>query len=206
MSLISITPDAEKLITYCARVSNPENQDNDNISRLLTYCILKGHWSVFEQATMTIEIETTRAISAQIIRHRSLCFQEFSRRYSKQTEFFLPEMRRQDLKNRQNSIDDIPEGVRDYYSDKIEKHFQQGVSLYNELLENGVAKECARAVLPMNIKSRLYATGSIRSWIHYLQVRCGEETQKEHRLIAESIKEIFIRELPIISKALGWVD
>lgn len=200
--LISITPNAEEMIAYCARVSNPKNQNSKEISRLLTYCTIKGHWSIFEQASMTIEITCTRAISAQILRHRSFSFQEFSQRYSKQTEFILPQLRRQDFKNRQNSIDDIPEELKEKYNKLLQHNFDQTIELYNNLLDAGIAKECARGILPMNIKTRLYMTGSIRSWIHYLEVRTGIETQIEHRLIAESIKQIFIEQLPTISKAL----
>lgn len=208
VKLINITQDAEKLIAKIARVSNPKNQENENISKLLTYCIKHGHWSIFEQATMTVEIITTRAISTQIIRHRSFCFQEFSQRYASVEELGLievPDLRTQDKKNRQNSIDNLDPLTKVYYQEKIYQHFQAATQLYNELLSNGVAKECARAILPLNTSTKLYMTGSIRSFITYLQVRTSEETQEEHCEVARAIKEIFIKELPIISGALNWI-
>tara|TARA_Y100001937_G_C7119250_1_gene331748 strand:+ start:199 stop:831 length:633 start_codon:yes stop_codon:yes gene_type:complete len=203
---VSVTPDAEKLIGYIARVSNPKNQDNPNVEGLLRYCIKHGHWSIFEQASMTIEIETTRGIAAQILRHRSFTFQEFSQRYANTNLLAdgieVPDLRSQDHKNRQNSIDDIHYEKKIILKSKIAHHFKEAMSLYNELIEEGVAKECARFVLPLATPTRLYMTGTIRSWIHYLQLRGGHGTQQEHMEIAHAIEEIFIKEFPVISDAL----
>ena len=205
--LISITPDAEKTMAYIARVSNPANQDNDNYSGLLRYCIKHNHWSVFEQSTMTVEIETTRAIAAQILRHRSFTYQEFSQRYAdaKLLETIeLPELRRQDTKNRQNSIDDLDPKVVDTLNKQMITLFSSAYALYNQMLEDGVAKECARMVLPLCTPTRIYMTGSCRSWIHYINLRSANGTQKEHMMIARAIKEIFIDQFPIVSEALEW--
>jgi len=205
--LISITPDAEKTMAYIARVSNPANQDNDNYSGLLRYCIKHNHWSVFEQSTMTVEIETTRAIAAQILRHRSFTYQEFSQRYAdaKLLETIeLPELRRQDTKNRQNSIDDLDPKVVDTLNKQMITLFSSAYALYNQMLEDGVAKECARMVLPLCTPTRIYMTGSCRSWIHYISLRSANGTQKEHMMIARAIKEIFIDQFPIVSEALEW--
>jgi len=205
--LISITPDAEKTMAYIARVSNPANQENDNYSGLLKYCIKHNHWSVFEQSTMTVEIETTRAIAAQILRHRSFTYQEFSQRYAdaKLLETIeLPELRRQDNKNRQNSIDDLDPKVVDTLNKQMITLFSSAYSLYNQMLEGGVAKECARMVLPLCTPTRIYMTGSCRSWIHYINLRSSNGTQKEHMIIAQAIKEIFIQQFPAVSDALDW--
>tara|TARA_Y100001978_G_scaffold187082_1_gene187353 strand:- start:297 stop:941 length:645 start_codon:yes stop_codon:yes gene_type:complete len=205
--LISITPDAEKTMAYIARVSNPANQDNDNYSGLLKYCIKHNHWSVFEQSTMTVEIETTRAIAAQILRHRSFTYQEFSQRYAdaKLLETIeLPELRRQDTKNRQNSIDDLDPKVVDKLNAQMNTLFSSAFSLYNQMLEEGVAKECARMVLPLCTPTRIYMTGSCRSWIHYINLRSSNGTQKEHMLIAKAVRKIFVEQFPAVSEALEW--
>ena len=205
--LISITPDAEKTMAYIARVSNPANQENDNYSGLLKYCIKHNHWSVFEQSTMTVEIETTRAIAAQILRHRSFTYQEFSQRYAdaKLLETIeLPELRRQDNKNRQNSIDDLDPKIVDKLNAQMNTLFSSAFSLYNQMLEEGVAKECARMVLPLCTPTRIYMTGSCRSWIHYINLRSANGTQKEHMLIAQQVKKIFIEQFPTVSDALDW--
>ena len=207
--LISITPDAEKTMAYIARVSNPANQDNENYSGLLKYCIKHNHWSVFEQSTMTVEIETTRAIAAQILRHRSFTYQEFSQRYAdaKLLETIeLPELRRQDTKNRQNSIDDLDAKVVEKLEKQMNTLFSSAFSLYNQMLEEGVAKECARMVLPLCTPTRIYMTGSCRSWIHYINLRSSNGTQKEHMLIAQAVKKIFIEQFPAVSEALEWQE
>ena len=194
---------------YVARVSNPSNQENPKVAGLLSYCIKNGHWSVFEQAHMTLEINTTRGIAAQILRHRSFTYQEFSQRYADSSvlseEIPLPELRRQDTKNRQNSIDDIEEDVKLEFQKKIQMHFEQGMSLYKDMLEQGIAKECARFVLPLATPTKIYMTGSVRSWIHYINLRAGNGTQKEHMDIAENCKVVFCEAFPIVSEALGWV-
>jgi thymidylate synthase (FAD) len=209
VKLISMTPDAEKTMGYVARVSNPSNQENPKVAGLLSYCIKNGHWSVFEQAHMTLEINTTRGIAAQILRHRSFTYQEFSQRYADSSvlseEIPLPELRRQDTKNRQNSIDDIEEDVKLEFQKKIQMHFEQGMNLYKDMLEQGIAKECARFVLPLATPTKIYMTGSVRSWIHYINLRAGNGTQKEHMDIAENCKLIFCEAFPIVSEALGWV-
>jgi len=202
VKLISISPDAEKLIAYCARVSS-NNQDNPNIKGLLKYCAKHGHWSIFELANMVVEINTTRAISAQIIRHRSFNYQEFSQRYAKvEMDLKIPKLRRQDLKNRQNSISDLDHDLVEELQNHITEHFKKTKNLYNILLDKGVAKECARMVLPMSSPTRMYMNGTIRSFIHYIQVRTHESTQKEHRRVALEIKEIFKEQLPIIYEAI----
>ena len=207
VKLISITPDAEKTMAFIARVSNPANQENDNYSGLLKYCIKHNHWSVFEQSTMTVEIETTRAIAAQILRHRSFTYQEFSQRYAdaKLLETIeLPELRRQDTKNRQNSIDDLDPKVVDKLNAQMNTLFSSAFSLYNQMLEEGVAKECARMVLPLCTPTRIYMTGSCRSWIHYINLRSANGTQKEHMLIAQAVRKIFVEQFPAVSEALEW--
>ena len=205
--LVSVTPDAEKTIGYVARVSNPNNQDNPKVDKLLAYCIKHGHWSIFEQAHMTLEINTTRGIAAQILRHRSFTFQEFSQRYA-DTNLLekpqVPELRRQDTKNRQNSIDDIAETEKAYLQGRISQYFKEGMDLYNDLLSKGIAKECARFVLPLATPTRIYMTGSARSWMHYIQLRTANGTQKEHMDIANLCRDHFICNFPTISKALGW--
>ena len=209
VQLITLTPDAEKNMAFVARVSNPNNQGNENFSGLLKYCIKHQHWSVFEQAHMTLEIETTRAIAAQILRHRSFTFQEFSQRYAQSNELGeidLPELRRQDIKNRQNSIDDLDVKVVDKLNRQMITLFSSAQSLYNQMIEEGVAKECARMVLPLCTPTRIYMTGSVRSWIHYIDLRSAHGTQKEHMEIAESCKDIFKEQFPIVSEALEWLS
>ena len=209
VKLITLTPKAEETMGYIARVSNPKNQENPKVAGLLSYCIKHGHWSVFEQAHMTIEINTTRGLAAQILRHRSFTFQEFSQRYADSSllgdEIPLFEIRRQDEKNRQNSIDDVDPFLIQKYEVKIKKHFKQAMKIYQEMLKDGIAKECARFVLPLATPTRLYMTGSIRSWIHYIDLRASHGTQKEHTEIVNQIKSIFVDELPIVSEALEWV-
>lgn len=204
VSLISITPAAESMIAHCARVSSP-NQENPDYAKLLAYCVRHKHFSIFEQAFMTVEIETSRMISAQILRHRSFTFQEFSQRYAEVQDFESYTARRQDKANRQNSIDDLSLEVKAEWLRRQEENFARAMQHYSWALSQGVAKECARAVLPMQTGTKLYMTGSIRSWIHYLEVRCAEDTQLEHRQIAQAIREIFIDGLPTIARALGWV-
>jgi thymidylate synthase (FAD) len=207
VQLITVTPDAEKNMAFVARVSNPNNQDNENFSGLLKYCIKHQHWSVFEQAHMTLEIETTRAIAAQILRHRSFTFQEFSQRYAQSHELGeiqLPELRRQDVKNRQNSIDDLDADVVDKLNRQMITLFSSAESLYKQMIDKGVAKECARMVLPLCTPTRIYMTGSVRSWIHYINLRSAHGTQKEHMEIAESCKDVFKKQFPVVSEALEW--
>jgi thymidylate synthase (FAD) len=208
VKFVSATPDAEKHMAYCARVSNPSNQNSDSFSGLLKYCIKHQHWSIFEQAFLTVEINTTRGIAAQILRHRSFTYQEFSQRYADSTllgkSIPLPELRRQDTKNRQNSIDDIPDYLNLVLSEDIRVHFEQSLRIYKRLLDAGVAKECARFVLPLATPTRLYMTGSVRSWIHYIDLRSAHGTQKEHMEIAELIRCIFTCQFPSVSEALGW--
>ena len=207
VTLVQATPKPEENMAYIARVSNPSNQDNENYSGLLKYCIKHNHWSVFEQAFMTLEIETTRAIAAQILRHRSFTFQEFSQRYAKSNELGkiqLPDLRRQDLKNRQNSIDDLDPELVDKLERQMVTLFSSAQSLYNQMLGAGVAKECARFVLPLATPTRMYMTGSIRSWIHYIELRSANGTQKEHMDIALSCKNIFRTQFPVIAEALDW--
>tara|TARA_B100001175_G_C19481142_1_gene627188 strand:+ start:253 stop:897 length:645 start_codon:yes stop_codon:yes gene_type:complete len=208
VKLVSITPDAEKTMAYIARVSNPNNQENEKYAGLLKYCIKHNHWSVFEQATMTLEIETTRAIAAQILRHRSFTFQEFSQRYAdaKLLETIeLPELRRQDSKNRQNSIDDLDPKVVDKLNRQMNTLFSSAFSLYNQMLEGGVAKECARMVLPLCTPTKIYMTGSCRSWIHYINLRSAHGTQKEHMEIAKECQCVFAGQFPAVTEALEWV-
>ena len=207
VNLISVTPDAEKHIAYVARVSNPKNQNNDNFAGLLKYCIKHGHWSIFEQAFMTLEIETTRGIAAQILRHRSFTYQEFSQRYADSNllgEIELPELRRQDTKNRQNSIDDLDPEVVEKLTKQMNTLFSSAFSLYNQMLEKGVAKECARFVLPLATPTRIYMSGSARSWIHYINLRSGHGTQKEHMDIANECKSIFVEQFPSVAQAMEW--
>ena len=210
VKLIQITPKPEEQIAYIARVSNPHNQENPNYAKLLAYCIKHQHRSIFEQAFMTLEIETTRGLAAQILRHRSFTFQEFSQRYAdtslmtKGSLIPIPELRRQDLKNRQNSTDDLdPEKVK-MLEKKIAQHFHDAQDLYRYMIDMGVAKECARFVLPLAVPTRLYMSGSVRSWIHYIDLRSAHGTQKEHKVIAEECREIFKVQLPTVSEALGW--
>ena len=193
---------------YVARVSNPQNQENPNVAGLLKYCINHQHWSVFEQAHMTLEIETNRGIAAQILRHRSFTYQEFSQRYADvnwlESGIPIPDLRSQDNKNRQNSIDDIPETTKKDLQAHISRHFAEAMDLYNELLRQGIAKECARFVLPLATPTRIYMTGSVRSWIHYINLRSAHGTQKEHMDIANACREVFVQQFPICSEALEW--
>ena len=208
VKLVSITPDAEKTMAYIARVSNPSNQDNEKYAGLLKYCIKHNHWSVFEQSTMTLEIETTRAIAAQILRHRSFTYQEFSQRYAASTtlgDIDLPELRRQDEKNRQNSTDDLDPKLVESLNKQMDTLFSSALSLYNQMLEDGVAKECARMVLPLCTPTRIYMTGSCRSWIHYINLRSAHGTQKEHMEIAEECRSVFTKQFPVVSEALEWI-
>ena len=203
--LIWVTPDAEALVGKIARVSNPNNEDNPQVEKLIRYLIKHKHWSPFEMASMCVEIHTTRAISAQILRHRSFSFQEFSQRYAIPTDTFatvLPELRRQDLKNRQNSIDDLESEKQEYYQQRIDDHFRESVNLYESLLHSGVAKECARSVLPLNTVTRLYMSGTLRSWLHYVDLRADNGTQKEHMQIARSIGDILDDTVPTIARAM----
>ena len=209
VKFISVTPDAEKTMAYIARVSNPKNQDNEKFAGLLKYCIKHNHWSVFEQSSMTLEIETTRGLGAQILRHRSFTFQEFSQRYADTNlladEIPMFDLRSQDLKNRQNSIDDIPTNKKEDLQEKIAEHFVEAMDLYNELLASGIAKECARFVLPLATPTRIYMTGSVRSWVHYIDLRSAHGTQKEHMEIAEMVRSVFKEQFPIVSEALEWM-
>ena len=203
--LVWITPNAEQLIGKIARVSNPKNEDNPEVERLLKYLIKHKHWSPFEMASMCVEIHTTRAIAAQVLRHRSFSFQEFSQRYSIPTDTFptvIPELRRQDLNNRQNSVDDLEKETQEYYTQRIDDHFRESVKLYESLLHSGVARECARSVLPLNTVTRLYMSGTIRSWLHYIDLRMSNGTQYEHQEIAKSVKTIIWGNMPTVHHAM----
>ena len=208
VKLISVTPDAEKTMAYIARVSNPNNQENPNFAGLLRYCIKHRHWSVFEQATMTLEIETTRGLSPQILRHVSFRYQEFSQRYADSSlldeNIPLFDLRRQDTKNRQNSVDDIDPFTKQDFEIKIRRHFDEAMKLYKEMLDANIAKECARFVLPLATPTRMYMTGSVRSWIHYIDLRSANGTQKEHMDIANACKEVFVEQFPTCAEALEW--
>lgn len=208
VKLVSVTPDAEQTMAYVARVSNPANQDNDNYAGLLRYCIKHNHWSVFEQSFMTLEIETTRAIAAQILRHRSFTFQEFSQRYADSSLLSkaipLPELRRQDTKNRQNSIDDLDQDTINLLTRQMDTLFSSSMALYQQMLDRGVAKECARNVLPLCTPTRIYMSGSCRSWIHYINLRSANGTQKEHMVVAEACKQVFVEQFPTVAEALEW--
>ncbi len=208
VNLISISPDAEKTIAYCARVSNPKNQDSDDYAKLLRYCIQHGHWSIFEMANIVLEINTTRGIAAQILRHRSFSFQEFSQRYADASflgeSIDIPELRTQDLKNRQNSVDDLDNVKQAIYNQNMRELFSKAKGLYDMMIKDGVAKECARFVLPLATPTKMYMNGTIRSWIHYINLRDGHGTQKEHMDVANQCKDIFIKQLPVVSEALGW--
>lgn len=207
VKLQEITPDAEKTVAYIARVSNPANQANENYAKLLRYCIEHQHWSVFEHGHMTLEIETSLAIATQILRHRSFTFQQFSQRYSdaSQLGFEHVDLRRQSTKNRQGSDGALPAGLAEYLPEAVDDLLQEVEHLYTRLLAAGVAKECARMILPQCTTTRLYMTGDIRSWIHYLQLRTKPDTQLEHQIVADRAKGIFVEQLPVISEALGWV-
>lgn len=204
--LISITPNAEELIGYCARVSNPKNQDNKDVSGLLAYCLKHGHVSVFEQAYMTIEITTTRSIANQMIRHKSCNFQQFSLRYAEAETIEFPNQRKQDTKNRQNSTNDLTEEDVDWFNNEWYELESKTLDLYRDCLDRGFAKETAREILPLCTQTRLYMSATIRSWIHYLQVRTDESTQLEHREVALACKKIFDEQLPIISESLNRLE
>jgi len=210
VKLISVTPDAEKHMAYCARVSNPNNQENEKFSGLLKYCVKHQHWSIFEQAYMTLELNTTRGIAAQVLRHRSFTYQEFSQRYADSSllaeKISLPELRRQDTKNRQNSIDDIDPFVVQKYEMLMQQHFKEAMNLYKKMLDDGIAKECARFVLPLAVPTKIYMTGSVRSWIHYIDLRSANGTQKEHMDLALGAKEIFCEQFPAVAEAMEWVS
>ena len=211
VKLVTVTPDAEKTMGYVARVSNPANQENPNVAGLLKYCAKHQHWSVFEQAFMTLEISTTRAIAQQILRHRSFTYQEFSQRYADSTllgfdKIPLPALRRQDTKNRQNSIDDLDPFDVQNLELQMQTLFDSSMALYEQMLKRGVAKECARNVLPLCVPTKMYMSGSVRSWIHYISLRSANGTQKEHMDIANACKDIFIEQFPIVSEALEWTD
>ena len=208
VKLVSVTPDAEKHMGYVARVSNPSNQDNPKVAGLLSYCIKHQHWSVFEQAFMTLEIETTRGLAAQILRHRSFTYQEFSQRYADSSLLAetipLFDLRRQDTKNRQNSIDDVDPFLKQELEITLKRHFESAMDIYKHMLEMGIAKECARFVLPLATPTRLYMTGSVRSWIHYIELRSANGTQKEHMDIALGAKKIFCEQFPAVAEAMEW--
>jgi len=209
VKLISVSPDAEQHMAYCARVSNPNNQENEKYAGLLRYCIKHQHWSIFEQAFMTLEINTTRGLAAQILRHRSFTYQEFSQRYADSSllgnKIPLPQLRKQDEKNRQNSTDDLDPMLVQELEVKMQKYFADGMKLYKEMLDAKVAKECARFVLPLATPTRLYMSGSVRSWIHYIELRSGHGTQKEHMDIANACKKIFTEQFPTVAEAMEWV-
>ena len=206
-TLVHITPNAEELISYMARVSNPANQNNTETSaKLIKYLIDHQHWSPFEMVNMCVEINTTRSIAAQILRHRSFSFQEFSQRYAKVTApAVIPDLRRQDTKNRQNSINDLHYKVKEAFEARIGYLFDDADILYQDMIAAGVAKECAREVLPLATPTRLYMNGTIRSWIHYCQLRCGNGTQQEHRIIAEGAYKLLQEHLPNVCTALSHV-
>jgi len=202
--LVHITPDAEKLVAKLARVSNPSNENNDETApRLIRYLIKNKHWSPMEMVSMCCEIKTTRSIAAQILRHRSFSYQEFSQRYSSVTEVpKAPKLRRQDTKNRQNSVDDLNQFTVQDFQLKASQLFEMSQHLYQEMLTAGVAKECAREVLPLATPTRLYMHGTLRSWLHYCDLRCGNGTQAEHKQIADSVKAIIFEQTPDIAKAM----
>jgi thymidylate synthase (FAD) len=202
--LISVTPKAEEIMAYCARVSNPVHQDNPEFSRLINYCIKHGHWSIFEQANMILEVTTSRGVAPQILRHRSFSFQEFSQRYAEVDGFVEYGARRQDDKNRQNSLDDLDRETQEWFAKMQQETWDANFSRYKAALDKGIAKECARTLLPLGTSTRLYMNGTIRSWIHYIQLRTEVGTQLEHRIIAEQCRKIFAQQLPLVAAALGW--
>jgi len=204
VEFVTITPDAEKITAYIARVSNPSNQENPDYAKLLAYCIKHGHWSVFEQASMTVEIKTSVGIAPQILRHRSFTFQQFSARYAQVQDFELYEARRQHDKNRQLSVDDLDEQTKEWFQGVQAELWAECKTAYDKAIEKGIAKECARFLLPQMAETTMYMTGNVRSWIHYLQQRTAPGVQKEHRDIAVEIQKIFVEKLPTIAKALEW--
>jgi len=198
-------------MAYCARVSNPSNQNNESFAGLLKYCVKHQHWSIFEQAFMTLELNTTRAIAAQVLRHRSFTFQEFSQRYADSSllgfdKIPLPELRRQDEKNRQNSIDDLDPFEVQNLELQMQTLFDSCMALYEQMLKRGVAKECARMVLPLCTPTKIYMSGSVRSWIHYIDLRSANGTQKEHMDLANACKDIFVEQFPEVSVAMEWKE
>lgn len=207
VKLIHSTPDGDNLVAYMARVSNPANQANTETSgKLISYLIKHKHWSPFEMVNMCVEIHTTRSISAQILRHRSFSFQEFSQRYALILDSpQVPDLRRQDTSNRQNSIDDLDSNTKQLLQHKAQFIFDQAMILYDEMIGAGVAKECARDVLPLSTPTKMYMNGTLRSWIHYCELRCDNGTQLEHRIIADQCKELIIQQFPLVSEALGYV-
>lgn len=206
VKLVHSTHEGEELIAYMARVSNPTNQDNRDYTKLIRYLIKHKHWSPFEMVSMCVEINTTRSIAAQILRHRSFSFQEFSQRYAKAYQFpQVPEWRMQDPKNRQNSIEGVEPIVKAEMDLRTEFLFEHAWSLYKDLIEEGVAKECARQVLPLCTPTKLYMHGTLRSFLHYCDLRCGNGTQKEHKEIAEQVKAIIWDEFPSVYEAM-WND
>ncbi len=205
VQLISVTPNAEQLIAYCARVSNPKNQDNPDNEKLIRYLIKHQHWSPLEMAHVVMSIEASRTVTTQCLRHRSFAFQEFSQRYADVSSIRFakpPELRRQDTKNRQNSIDDLDDATKAEFSIRAKYLFDSSQRLYKEMLGAGVAKECARDVLPLATPSRLYMAGSVRSWVHYVQLRCGNGTQKEHQDIAKLCRKELHKALPTVMAAV----
>jgi thymidylate synthase (FAD) len=198
--LVWVTPNAEELIARLARVSNPKNENNPEYVKLLGYLIKHKHWSPFEMASMCLEINTTRAIAPQILRHRSFSFQEFSQRYAEAIDADVPQLRRQDKKNRQNSIDDLPFDVKITFQDRMNDLFDESFDLYQDMLAAG--KECARSVLPLSTETRLYMSGTIRSWLHYIDLRGDDSTQLEHRQIARSAGRILADKLPNVARAM----
>jgi len=207
VQLIHSTPNGDNLIAYMARVSNPANQSNTETSgKLISYLIKHKHWSPFEMVNMCVEIHTTRSIAQQILRHRSFSFQEFSQRYAQVVDSpVIPDLRRQDSKNRQNSIDDFDPVEKQHFQIQLQQHYDQSLHLYQQMLQAGVAKECAREVLPLSTPTKMYMNGSLRSWIHYCDLRCGNGTQLEHKIIADQCKELIIQQFPLVSEALGYV-
>ena len=201
---IHSTQGGDELIAYMARVSNPDNQNNTKTSaKLIKYLIKHKHWSPFEMVSMCVEINTTRSIAAQLLRHRSFSFQEFSQRYAKVTEHpVIPEWRGQDWKNRQNSLDNLDDITKQEFDIRADFLFDHAYGLYREMLAAGVAKECARDILPLCTPTKLYMHGTLRSWIHYTDLRCGNGTQKEHKLIADGVKELIIEQFPLVSEAI----
>jgi thymidylate synthase (FAD) len=202
---VSLTPSAEEVIVFCARVSNPSNQTKmDTADKLIKYLITHKHWSPFELAHMTVQIKTSRAIAAQILRHRSFTFQEFSQRYALASNNVFHEARRQDTKNRQNSIDDMPQSDKDWFLEAQNQVWDLAKEKYDEALAKGVAKEQARFLLPLSTETTMYMSGSIRSWIHYIDLRTANGTQKEHMEVAQACKDILVEQLPLIAKALDY--
>jgi thymidylate synthase (FAD) len=214
-SLVHITPNAEDLIAFMARVSNPSNQTNtkglslhdytETSAKLIKYLIDHHHWSPFEMVNLCVEINTTRSIAAQILRHRSFSFQEFSQRYADVTTIgtpVIPALRKQDLKNRQNSTDDLSTDKKEIFMRRIGQLYAESEDLYREMVSSGVAKECARDVLPMSSPSRLYMNGTVRSWLHYCELRCANGTQREHQVIASQVKDILYSHMPNVCRAM----